>query len=152
MKPYFIAIFTLALISSNAHAELHKWVDANGVVHYSDTVPPDVAKTQNVRNVTGKDGATAPASSSQKTLAEREAELKKAKQEKDDAAKKKAQQDAAAESKKNACEAARQNQRTLEAGGRIYTYDASGERTFLDEDARAQRLEEARKAVSENCN
>jgi len=152
MRPYFFAIFTLTLISSNAYAELHKWVDANGVVHYSDTVPPDVTKTQHVRDIAGKGDANAPASGSPKTLAEREADLKKAKQEKDDAAKKKAQQDAAAETKKSACEAARQNQQTLEAGGRIYTYDANGERTFMDDDARAQRLAEARKAVSENCN
>ncbi len=150
MKPCF-AIIVLALISLNAHAELHKWVDADGVVHYSDTVPPEVS-TQTVRNITGKGQTNAPASFTPKSVAEREAEMRKAKQEKEDASKKKAQQDAEAETRSRNCEAARQNARALEEGMRIVTYDANGERTYLDDNARAQRLEEARKAISANCN
>lgn len=151
MKHYF-AIMTLALMSLNAHAALHKWVDSDGTVHYSDTVPSDVKAAQSVRDVTGKGAESAPASSSPKSTAEREAEWKKAKQQKDEAAQKKAQQDAEAETKRRNCDAARENARTLEQGGRIMTYDASGERSYMDEDARAQRLEEARKAISANCN
>ena len=150
MKSCF-AIIALVLISFNAHAELKKWVDSDGVVHYSDTVPPGVTTTETVRNVSGKDQANAPAGNSPKSLAEREAELRKAKQEKADASQKKAQQEAASENKKRNCEAARENARTLEDGSRIVTYDANGERTYLDDNARAQRLEEARKAVSANC-
>ena len=52
MKHYFM-IITLALISFNAHADLSKWVDADGKVHYSDTPPPDVT-TESVRNIAGK--------------------------------------------------------------------------------------------------
>jgi hypothetical protein len=146
-----LALITLAIISLNAHAALHKWVDADGVVHYSDTVPPDVS-TQTVRDVAGKGKTDTPPSYTPKSYVERDAELKKAKQEKEEAEKKKAQQDEAAETKKRNCEAARQNVRLLEEGTRIVTYDANGERSYLDDNARAQRLEEARKAVSANCN
>lgn len=150
MKPFF-AIITLALISSNAHAGLNKWVDADGKVHYSDTPPPEVT-TQTVRNIAGKGQTNAPASYSPKSVAEREAEMKKNKQSKDEAAQKKSQQDAEAETKKNNCASARENARSLEAGTRIMSYDANGERTYLEDDVRAQRLEEARKAISSNCN
>lgn len=150
MKSCF-AVIALVLISFNAHAELKKWVDADGVVHYSDTIPPGVTTTETVRNISGKGQANAPAGNSPKSLAEREAELKKAKQEKEDASQKKAQQEAAAAAKKSNCEAARQNVQALEEGTRIITYDANGERSYLDDNARAQRLEEARKAVSANC-
>jgi len=150
MKRYF-TIITLALMSFNVHAELNKWVDADGKVHYSDTPPPEVT-TQSVRNIAGKDQANAPASYSPKSLAEREAEMKKSKQSKEEASKKKAEDDARADAKRRNCEGARENAKSLEAGGRIYSYDEKGERSYLDDSARAQRLEEARKVISANCN
>ena len=150
MKSVF-SLVTLLLLSSNALAGLHKWVDADGKVHYSDTPPPEVS-TQTVRNVAGKGQADAPASYSPKSVAEREAELRKAKQGKEEAAQKKAQETAAAETKTRNCEAARQNARALEEGTRIVTYDANGEKTFMEDDTRAQRLDEARQAISANCN
>ena len=150
MKRYF-TIITLALITINAHAELNKWVDADGKVHYSDTPPPEVS-TQSVRTFTGKDQADAPATYTPKSLAEREAEMKKSKQAKEEASKKKAEEDAKAEAKRKNCEGARQNAKSLEEGGRIYTYDDKGERSYMDDATRAQRLEEASKAISANCN
>jgi hypothetical protein len=150
MKRYF-TIITLALITFNVHAELNKWVDADGKVHYSDTPPPEV-QTQNVRSYAGKGQSDAPASYSPKSVAEREAEMRKSKQTKEEASKKKAEEDARADAKKRNCEGARQNARSLSEGGRIYTYDEKGERAYMDDAARAQRLEEANKVISENCN
>lgn len=151
MKPYF-AIVILSLVSLNVHAGVHKWVDADGNIHYSDTRPDEDTQTQEVRNVTGKDQAGSSPSYTPKSYIEREAEMKKAKQTKDEAAQKKAQQDADAEAKKSNCSAARENARVLEESPRLVTYDANGERSYLDDDARTQRLEEARKAISANCN
>lgn len=149
MKPFFVLI-ALSLLGLNAHAALNKWVDAEGKVHYSDSPPPDV-KAQTVRPLSGKGQAEAPASYSSKSYTEREAELKKSSLEKEEASKKKAQQDAAAEARKRNCAAARQHARTLEEGTRVFNYDANGERVYLDDDARTQRLEEARKTISADC-
>ncbi|BCK87487.1 hypothetical protein MIZ01_1266 [Sideroxyarcus emersonii] len=148
---HFLATLVLALFALNAHAGLSKWVDADGKVHYSDTPPPDVA-AQTVRDIAGKGTADAPASSVSKTYIEREAEWKKARQQKDDAAKKQAEQDKQAEAKKNNCAAARENARILEDSPRISTYDANGDRTIMDDASRTQNLENARKAIRENCN
>jgi hypothetical protein len=149
MKRNFTVI-ALLLVCFNAHAGLNKWVDAEGKVHYSDTPPPEVT-TQNVRNIAGKEQTDAPASYSPKSIAEREAEYRKAKQEKTEASQKNAKQAANAEIRKTNCAAARRNARTLEAGTRVVTYDANGERTYLDDQARTQRLEEAQQAISDNC-
>lgn len=149
MRPY-LAIVVLSLIALNAHAGLNKWVDAEGKVHYSDTPPPDVT-TQSVRNISGKGQAEAPASYSPKSYTEREAEMKKARMEKEEASQKKAQQEAEDATRKRNCEAARQNVRVLEEGTRIVTYDENGERSYMEDDTRTQRLEDARKAVSSNC-
>jgi len=146
-----LPFITLSLIALNAHAGLNKWVDAEGKVHYSDTPPPEV-KTESVRNISTKGQNETPASYSPKTVAEREADLKKSKLDKEESVQKKSQENAQAEAKKQNCEAARQNARAIEEGGRLVTYDANGERSYLDDDARAQRLEEARKAISANCN
>ena len=151
MKRHFMVITLLLLICFDAHAGLNKWVDADGKVHYSDSPPPNV-ETQSVRNVTGKEQVNAPVKYSSKSVAEREAEYKKAKQAKEEAAQKKAKQDAIAETKKLNCAAARDNLRVLESGSRVVTYDANGERSFLDDDTRAQSLEQAREAIRSNCN
>jgi hypothetical protein len=145
------AIIALSLLGLNAHAGVNKWVDSEGKVHYSDAPPPE-AKTETVRNISGKGQADAPATYSPKSYAEREAEMKKSKLEKEGAAQKKAQEETNAKAKQANCEAARQNARSLESGGRIVTYDANGERTYMEDDARTQRLEEAREAASKYCN
>lgn len=146
-----LPLIALALIGLNAHAGLNKWVDAEGKVHYSDTPPPD-AKTESVRNIAGKGQADAPASYSPKSVAEREAEWRKSKAEKEDAAQKKSQETSHAEAKRQNCELARQNVRSIEEGARLVTYDANGEKSFMDDEARAKNLEEARKAIADNCN
>jgi hypothetical protein len=151
MKPYF-PILILVLMSFNVQAKVHKWVDADGAIHYSDTGPGEDTETQGVRNVTGKDQAGATTAVAPKSIAEREAELRKAKLSKEEANQKKAAQDKQDEAKKSNCAAARDNSRVLEESPRIATYDANGERSLMDDSTRAQKLEEARKAVSENCN
>ena len=146
-----LAVVVLALASLNAHAGLQKWVDENGEVHYSDTRPNDVTETQNVRNVTGKDAANAPGGFTSKSLAEREADYKKSRQEKQDAADKLKEQQTRDEAKKNNCAAARENERTLQDSPRITTYDEKGEKSYMDDAARTRKLEETRKIISETC-
>lgn len=146
-----LAIIALSLAAANAQAGLVKWVDAEGRVHYSDTAPPEASDSQTVRNMSGSGQSEEPATFSSKTVAEREAEMKRARKEKEDAAEKQAKEEAQIETKKRNCQATRDNVRTLEESGRIVTYNASGERTFMDDETRAKRLEEARQAMKENC-
>ncbi len=150
MKPY-VVFAALSLLALTAHADLHKWVDAEGKVHYSDIVPPEVSKTETVSNVSGKGQAQAPVQYSTKSYAERDAELRKSREERTETAEKKAQKDADAEARKRNCLAAQQNLRALEEGARIFNYDANGERVYLDDAGREQRMAEVRKNISANC-
>jgi hypothetical protein len=149
---FLISTVLLLSISLTAHAGIKKWVDADGNVHYSDSGPEDNTQTQSVRNIAGKDQANAPSGYTPKSPAEREAEMKKARKLKDEAAQKQAEQDTRSAAKKQNCEIARQNAKTLEESPRVIKYDANGERVVMEDDARAKNLEEARKAISENCN
>lgn len=149
-----LATVALFIFTLNAHAAAHKWVDPDGTVHYSDSIPPEVTTAETVRNISSKGQAEAPAPATipPKSIAEREAEYKKSKQEKEESSQKKTQEESRADEKKRNCEVARKNLQTLEEGGRIVTYDANGERTVMDDSMREQRLAEAQKSVSENCN
>lgn len=147
----FIIFSTLFSFTLTAHSALNKWIDSQGKVHYSDT-PPVTEKPTTVPNFSGKSQAEAPATFSTKSYAEREAELKKARQTKSEAADKKAKLDANAEIKKKNCAAAQQNLRALEEGTRIMTYDANGERSYMDDEARAKGVADARNSISSNCN
>ena len=149
---FLISAVLLLSISLTAHAGIKKWVDADGNVHYSDSGPEDNVQTQSVRNVAGKDQANVPSGYTPKSPAEREAEMRKSRKLKDEASQKQTEKDAQAAAKKQNCDNARKNVQTLEDSPRVTTYDQNGERTFMEDSERAQRLEEARKAVGDYCN
>lgn len=143
----------LLLTSFNSYAALHKWVDSEGKVHYSDSVAPPNVKSQTLRqsapaetNTNTNTAAPAP-----KSLADLEADQRRAEKEKSEAAQKAAQEQEEAKNRKKYCDDARSHLAGLENSPRLVVYDAQGERTYLDDDARQQRIEEARKAISSNC-
>ncbi|HEU0220523.1 MAG TPA: DUF4124 domain-containing protein [Gallionella sp.] len=156
MKKFLLILLVLA--STNAFAELSKWVDADGKVHYSDQPPPANVKAKTLRvtseaaapaSAGGAVAASAPAAP--KTIAEREAELKKAQQAKKEAADKAAQEQARIETEKANCAAAQQNLRTLQEGMRIVEIDAKGERSYVDDEQRRQRIEKAQQGIKTYC-
>lgn len=154
MKQAGILIALLALPGTDGFAALNKWVDANGKVHYSDQPPPANVKAKTLRpTVSDEDSANTAASApaAAKTVAEREAELKKAQQEKQAAAEKAAQEQEKAETRKANCEASQQSLRTLQSGMRLTELNAQGERVYLTDEQVKQRTERARQAVAANC-
>ena len=86
-----------------------------------------------------------------KTIAEREAELKKVQQAKKEAADKAAQEQEKIEAEKAYCDAAQQNLRTLQEGMRMVEIDAKGERFYLDDEQRRQRIEKAQQDIKTYC-
>ena len=153
----FLLIF-LVLASPNTFAAVSKWVDDQGQVHYSDQPPPPDAKAERLHAApdaeaaTSTTGATSPSEpAGQKTLAEREAELKKAQQAKKEASEKAAQKQAAADALKANCDNAQQNMRALQSGVRMVEIKANGESAYIDDTERQRRLEKAQKDVSNFC-
>jgi len=150
-----ILLASLLFISINSYAEIKKWVDEEGKVHYSDTSPNNInAKT--IRNTARHDNADTltPASgvAIPKTLAERDAEWKKSQKTKEEDAQKVAKEKEAALTKQKNCEISRNNLATLENSPEISSYNSKGERTLMDDNARKQSIKEARKAITTFCN
>ncbi len=149
MKKYLLLL--LILTSTNALADINKWVDANGKVHYSDQPPPPDAKPKTLRSFSDNPDSASSSVAAPKTLAEREADLKKAQKEKNEAADKAAQKQAAKDVQQASCDAAQQNLRSLQNGGRMVEIDAKGERSYIDDAQREQRIAKAQKDISTYC-
>ena len=135
-----------------AQAEVHKWVDANGKVQYSDQAPAGKTSVEKLRvDKSVPPAAPAAGKAAAKTLAERDLEYKQGQVAAEEAQKKQSQIDADNKAKQQNCVGARGNLKMLEEGGRVFNYDAKGERVYLDDTARNKSLEEAKKRVAEWC-
>jgi hypothetical protein len=132
-----------------ATAEMYRWVDANGQVHYSDSPPPAGAKSPKTIDMPSPAPAAAPAKG--KTWQEKDLEFRQRQQAETEAQAKKEKEAADAKQKKENCEAARRNLQTLESGQRVATTNAQGEREFMDDGARQKAIAEARRAVDSWC-
>lgn len=133
-------------LSQDLYAQLYKWVDANGKVHYSDQAPPTDSKSQKII-------APAPSADSAaiKSLAARQAELRRAQASETEKATK-AEQAAAEEKKRqDACNQAKGRLKLIQGGGRVYRFDDKGEKNFLDDASRQKALQEAEQEVAQLC-
>jgi hypothetical protein len=144
-------LFLLILTSTNAIAEITKWVDSNGKVHYSDQPPPPEEKPKILRSYAETHDSASSSVAAPKTIAEREAELKKAQKAKNEAADKAAQKQAAKDAQQASCIAAQQNLRGLQDGMRMVEVDAKGEHSFLEDAKREQLIAKAQKDISTYC-
>jgi hypothetical protein len=150
----YCIVILLALASVNSYAGLTKWVDANGVVHYSDGPPPENVQSQQVhiRSTLGDETTPASGPKAAKTIFEREAELNKERKAQKEAEKKAAEKEKQAKIKEQNCAQARSQLDTLKNAPRIATYDAQGNPSYMDDTTRNQQISQAESAVSQFCN
>lgn len=137
----------LALMAGHAHAELYKWTDEQGKVHYSDQ--PPTLKAQTIRSPSA--GQEAITSEAKKSLDAQDQDFLKRKKEAEEA-RKKAEAEAEKERvQRENCAKARNNLNVLQNTPRVYTTNAAGQRVYMDEAARASSLASSQKAISEFC-
>jgi len=143
----------LILASTSTFGAINKWVDSEGRVHYSDEPPPADAKSKTLHPDanTQQGNASASGVAATKTIAEREAELKKAQLSNKDAADKSAQKQAAAKAQQTSCDLAQQNLRSLQSGLRMVDINEKGEQTFIDDKQREERVAKAQKDIGTYC-
>ncbi|KQV61569.1 MULTISPECIES: DUF4124 domain-containing protein [unclassified Duganella] len=161
-----------ALIAFTSLAQAQwMWVNDKGVKQFSDQPPPPGTPANRIlKGPRGaavaelrKDTAEAPANGEEAaegnekatpakpTLAERNADFKKRQQETAEKTAK-ANEDAKREAeKKKYCAEAKSNIGTLESGARIAETGPNGERNFMSDEARAQKIKEQRESVNSIC-
>jgi len=164
MLRILILCVTLAFAAA-ATAQMYRWIDKDGRVHYTATPPPAGTKSRTLqapvapppasddaaKDDAAKDGGAQAARKGPLTPAEQEQEFRKRQLEAQKASEKAAQAAKESETKQANCARAREALATFESGQRISRTNAQGERYYLDDAARAQETEAARQTVRDWC-
>ena len=139
MRALWLCVWCFPLL---VHADIYRWTDAQGKVHFSETPPPGAQRIEVKPQVVERDAAT-------REREERAARFYDARRDEQAAAQAKATEQQA---KLNAqCAQWQQSLNNLSLGGRYFTQDSDGKRTYYSDaqiDA-ARRELEAR--LAEGC-
>jgi hypothetical protein len=145
-----ILLLVLLLCNANAFAGLYKWVDENNQTHYSEQAPSG-KKAKVLASSSSASDAAASEPTTPKTIAERAAELNKAKLAKKGDVDKAAQKQAYTDALKENCEGAKRNLASLQSGIRLVEIDAKGERSYVTDEQRQQKTAKAQQDIQESC-
>lgn len=160
MNPRHPLLAALLLACPLALAQ-YVWLDDKGIKQFSDRPPPPGVPEKRILKAPGKPrfnpnapaeaepSAEAAAAKPAPTLAERNADFNKRKSEAAEAEKQ-----AAANAQRKAdeaanCDAARQNQRALDQGLRLSTYDKNGERGYMNDQQREELRKNTQKVLAD---
>ena len=145
-----LSVLLVCLLSAApVYAELYKWVDEKGGVHYSDQPGKGNVKTEKKLDIPSK-ASDAPVAAS-KSWEERNVEFKKRQNATADAEAKQQKEAQEAKTKTENCTKAKNTLQTFESGQRVVTYDSKGERSYMDDAQREKALSDARKSVADWC-
>lgn len=151
MKQLVIATMSMVILlgSGAAPAEkIYKWTDADGNVHYGSEKPAD-APAEKMQVDTGLTGANTGAEA-----------LDKLKQEADDEARRIKEEGIPAQPPvpalpakevKRRCAAAKQDLATIQSRGQLKERDQQGNVSFVSEEERQRRMQQAKKQIKEYC-
>lgn len=148
MRRKTLALLSFVVAALAAHAQVYKWVDENGRVHYGEK-PPEGVKSSEV-SVKSAPSAAPPETS--QTWKEKDAEFQRRKierEQKEQASE--AERKRLAEARRRDCANARGELDILTRGGGVYRTDEKGERLYLQESQRAARIEAAKKHIESSC-
>ncbi|HEX6829045.1 MAG TPA: DUF4124 domain-containing protein [Burkholderiales bacterium] len=153
MNARMLAAALMLALSASVQAQLYKWVDSEGKIHYSDQPPPAGANKEQKLNI--KKAPTAPGAPTDadnpagpQTTAEKEMEYRKRKVEEEQA-----RQKTQSEEKQNQelCLNAQRRMRTYEDAGRIFIVDDKGEREYVDDESRERGMRQAQQDAAKYC-
>ena len=152
-KDFYLGFLLCSFLFLPVQAEVYKWTDEHGQVHYSDTPPSEETPGYQLRTP-GSAGNTSPQESF--TDAERRARQKKLsdsleadRREKEQAEAKHKEQQAKRE---HNCKVARAELNANKRANLIYDYDQQGNRVYFSEAKKQRYLESLHAEVRKWCN
>ena len=145
------AVLFLLVPALAAHADLYRWTDANGQVHFSDKKPGQDKGVQTMDTPKPKpiDGPARPAD--ERSTLERQKRMADILQQ-ENAEREAAEKRAAAEKAEHQrrCNQLKDLKRRTD-GRAVYQLDDNGERRFLDEKSRDEFAKGLNQTLSEHC-
>ena len=157
----FLLLAALGLASANA--QVHKCIDAQGKVIYTQDACPANTKSGTVSRRVDRPASTPAAAdkaakgdaakkSGPKTAADQEQDFRKRQQEQAKASQESADKAAEAQRKQDNCRAAKERLANYEIGGRMTRVNPQGERYYLEDAQIEQEKARARADVAQACN
>ncbi|TXH68740.1 MAG: DUF4124 domain-containing protein [Thiothrix sp.] len=154
MKTTVIRLCALSALLScmigNVQAEIYKWVDASGAVHYTQTPPPDLSKAKDIaQDISLSAGKASHALKTDTQTKSDEADKDKPK---DELEKAKDEGTKNAEKHRQFCEQQKSSLKQLLANPVIRWRSTDNEEKILSAKERADKIAEVEKNVKDLCN
>jgi len=151
----------LAMLAGTAHAQ-YQWRDPHGRMVFSDQPPPPGTPADRILRSpppapAAQASATTPVTAAKPehpaipSYKDRLLANEKQRAEQQENAKKRLQAERENTERAHYCQELKAERVTLASGARIATVDANGQRSFVDDAQRQQRLERNAQAISETC-
>lgn len=147
MKVVIIATLMLA-VAPTGHAEVYKWVDEKGRVHYGDRPLGESAKKVDIKP-TPSDPANAASEARRREQRDRLLEAFEEERKEKKEAERVAREERA--KKDELCTRVDKELTELGRGGRFYIQRKDGARDYLDEQAVAERIKKLEAASKKTC-
>jgi hypothetical protein len=151
------AALAILLATATVTAQVFKWIDKDGKVHFSDTPPPADAVKGEAKKITISPPSSGGASNvpAPKAVAERAKDSAKAdekrKTEAAEKAKREEETERVAKQNEERCREAKRYLSSLETGQPLVRNNDAGERTLMSDAERATEIARAKTATSESC-
>ncbi len=149
LSPPLLLVLSLSLLGAGAVAAgAYRWVDENGVTHYSQVPPPDKAATRIAPP------PPPPAGSGQTTWDKLDVRLQNAELRKEEQQKQRQEEQKSAEkqaARQKNCNAARRNLEILQGSPRRMIRLPNGEYRRLTAEEREEQMARARERIDEFC-
>jgi hypothetical protein len=146
MRYFYGLVLVLATLATGAHADVYKWKDAAGHIHYSDQPP-----NSNAAVVKGNSLPEGQSEAAMRELADKELAFKQRQEDRAKAKEKADKKEETARIKQENCENARKNLEAMNQNRPIYSVDADGQRHYLSDQERADSVARNQKALADNC-
>lgn len=149
-----VFFFCLLCFACTSQAEIYKWRDERGVMHYADTPPPVGARA--TEKLGGKGKADWPLTRADSLRKEEMATAVAGKPRVENEPAMKPAESAALKMaedrlKSQNCAAARTNYRQYAVGGRMQTVTESGEKAYLTDEEIRDGMARAQQEIEDNC-
>lgn len=134
-------------------SDLYKWVDSAGRTHYSDLPPADGSKSESLSAPRPPVAPAATSNDSTKAVkaAADAAAAKAAAKPKLVGIEESENSPERIKARADTCEHASAETKVMASDNRVFTLDAQGERQYLDDQARADRIKELQGIMAANC-
>lgn len=154
-KTYFYSFFIMVLVlmlNTVDAAEVYKWVDEDGQVHYGSKPKDKSAKEVKIKNRYIDSGTSTPALSTRERLDKQKKFINALDADNKSIAEEKRKQKQQEELKNSRCNAARDQLKRQESASALYDLDEKGDRILLDKKQYEIAMQQARARVEKWCN